>query len=105
MNTAVQEVLPIKSVTEYALPAAAQTHEVLALNEKLLIISQQTDGSLVKVSLDGYGQPTEAYKFTVTTQYSGLHGLSHCSDTSSGTIAIWATLQFDNQILKQTNKY
>jgi hypothetical protein len=42
---------PVKSVVEYALPAAAETHEIVAVSDNLLLISQQTDGSLLKVSL------------------------------------------------------
>ena len=52
--------LQTKKVVEYALPAAGQTHEILAVSDRLLLISQQTDGSLVKVSLDANGQPTGA---------------------------------------------
>ena len=49
---------PVKSVVEYPLPAAAETHEIIAVSDNLLLISQQTDGSLVKVSLDSNGKPT-----------------------------------------------
>ncbi|KAJ5885195.1 hypothetical protein N7495_009705 [Penicillium taxi] len=93
--------LPAKSVVEYPLPAAAETHEIVALSDKLLLISQQTDGGLVKVSLDDNGRPTGARKWTVTNQWSGLHGLTLSSDTgtnSSGS-TVWATVQFDSAIL------
>lgn len=94
---------PVKSVVEYPLPAAAQTHEIVAPSDKLLLITQQTDGSLVKVGLDSNGQPTGSRKWTVTNQWSGLHGLA--LDSSSGTTnlstsMVWATVQFDNAILQ-----
>ncbi|KAI0809490.1 hypothetical protein GGR55DRAFT_689624 [Xylaria sp. FL0064] len=63
--------LPAKSVVEYPLPAAAQTHEILPVSDHLLLISQQTDGGLIKVSLDNNGQPTGARKYTITNQWSG----------------------------------
>lgn len=96
--------LPVKSVVEYPLPAAAQTHEILAVTKNLLVVSQQTDGSLVKVALDSYGRPTGARKWTVTNTWSGLHGLVlHSAGSGSGSNAtnprIWATVQFDSAIL------
>jgi virginiamycin B lyase len=77
--------LPAESVVEYALPAAGETHEILAVNDKLLIVSQQTDGSLVKVALGDNGQATDARKYTAT---------------NSSMPNIWATVQFDNAILR-----
>jgi len=94
--------LPVKTVVEYPLPAAAQTHEILAVSGDLLLISQQSDGSLVKVALDNNGQPTGARKWTPTNQWSGLHGLAlHSgSRSNSSTSTVWATVQFDNAILQ-----
>ncbi|KIW01271.1 uncharacterized protein PV09_07309 [Verruconis gallopava] len=90
---------PAKAVVEYALPAAAQTHEILAVNDNLLLVSQQTDGSLVKIRLDSIGRPVGARKWMVTNQWSGLHGLALHSG-SGGDPSIWATAQFDNVILQ-----
>jgi len=87
--------LPSKSVTEYFLPAARETHEIIAVNDILLLISQQTDGSLVKVVLDDKGQPTGSSKWQLTTPFSGLHGLVRGSSTT-----VWATAQFDNVVLQ-----
>jgi virginiamycin B lyase len=94
--------LPAKTVVEYPLPAAGQTHEILAVSDKLLLISQQTDGSLVKVALDNNGQPTGSRKYTATNPWSGLHGLAlHSgSGSNSSTSTVWATVQFDNAILQ-----
>ncbi|KAK5736846.1 hypothetical protein LTR17_007171 [Elasticomyces elasticus] len=93
--------LPAKSVVEYALPAAGQTHEILAVSEHLLLVSQQTDGSLVKVSLGDQGQPTGARRFTATNQWSGLHGLAlHSASAKNNSVPnVWATVQFDNAVL------
>src|ERR1700760_1359257 len=84
--------LPAKSVVEYPLPAAAQTHEIIAVNDHLLLISQQTDGSIVKVALDNNGQPTGARKWTATNQWSGLHGLALHSGlgSNSSVSTVWA---------------
>ena len=90
--------LPPKSVTEYSLPAARETHEIIAVNDNLLLISQQTDGSLVKVVLDDNRQPTESSKWQLTTPFSGLHGLA--LGNSSSNVTVWATAQFDNVVLQ-----
>jgi virginiamycin B lyase len=93
---------PAKSVAEYSLPAAGQTHEILAVSDNLLLISQQTDGSLVKVALDKNGQPTGSRKYIATNQWSGLHGLALQSGSGSNSSrpTVWATVQFDNAILQ-----
>jgi virginiamycin B lyase len=91
--------LPIKTFVEYPLLAAAQTHEILAVSDDLLLIFQQTDGSLVKVALDNSGQPTGARQWTVTNQWSGLYGLAIHTGSGRNSTA-WATVQFDNAILQ-----
>ncbi|KAF2632855.1 hypothetical protein BU25DRAFT_454028 [Macroventuria anomochaeta] len=94
--------LPAKTVVEYSLPAAGQTHEILAVSDNLLLVSQQTDGSFVKVGLDNNGQPTGSRKYTATNPWSGLHGLALGSGpgSNSSTSTVWATVQFDNAILQ-----
>ncbi|KAI1366952.1 hypothetical protein F5Y08DRAFT_109270 [Xylaria arbuscula] len=94
--------LPFKSVVEYPLPAAAQTHEILPVSNNLLLISQQTNGALLKVALDDNGRPTGASKWTITNDWSGLHGLTISSKSggNSSTSTAWATVQFDNAILQ-----
>lgn len=101
---------PIKTVTEYPLPAAAQTHEIVAASDRLLLVTQQTDGGLVKIALDEFGRPKEAKKYTIRSPYGGLHGL-HLSKTYTKTVydpntqtditlpLVWATLQFESKIL------
>lgn len=94
--------LPAKSVVEYALPAAAETHEIVAVSDKLLLVSQQTDGSLLKIALNNDGQPTGVRKYTMTNAWSGLHGLvvSSSNSTNSSSPLVWATVQFDNALLQ-----
>jgi streptogramin lyase len=94
--------LPVKTVIEYSLPAAAQTHEILAISDNLLLISQQTDGSLVKVALNNDGQPTSTRKWTATNERSGLHGLARQLPVNGDSFVrtVWATVQFDNAILR-----
>jgi streptogramin lyase len=93
--------LPAKAVVEYPLPAAAQTHEILAVSDDLLLISQQTDGSLVKVALND-GQPSSTRKWTATNERSGLHGLALQLPVKGRPFVrtVWATVQFDNAILR-----
>jgi virginiamycin B lyase len=93
--------LPAKSVVEYALPAAGQTHEILPVSDHLLLVSQQSDGGLLKIALDDTGRPTGARKWIITDQWSGLHGLTLSSDSTknSSTSSVWATAQFANTIL------
>lgn len=89
-----------KSVVEYALPAAAQTHEILAVSDNLLLVSQQSNGQLLKVALGANGQPVAVRAYTLTNVDSGLHGLTlqPSSDTNnaSASAIVWATAQFDN---------
>lgn len=89
-----------KSVVEYPLPAAGQTHEILAVSDELLLISQQTDGSLLKVALNQKGQPIAARKYTIASPWSGLHGLALHSSPDTDNVTVWATAQFDNTVLQ-----
>lgn len=94
------EALPVqpKTILEYPLPGAAQTHELVAVNnEQTLLISQLTSSTLVKVSRDPEsGLPTGAVRFPIGGANSGLHGL-RASEAYPGKI--WATLQFDSKLL------
>jgi streptogramin lyase len=86
-----------KSVREYPLPAAGQTHEVAAVGPRTLVVSQQTDSSLVKVILDeATGAPRSATRFTVVSPEAGFHGL-FASRVHPG--CVWGTVQFDNALL------
>lgn len=86
-----------KAVAEYPLPAAGQTHEVVALGAGVLIVSQQTDSCLVKVMVDEQtGAPKYAARFTIVSPDAGFHGL-FASQTNPG--CVWGTVQFDNALL------
>jgi streptogramin lyase len=87
-----------KRVTEYPLPAASQSHEMIAVpNSNTLLVSQQTNSSLVKVALDpATGAPVRAVVHLVGTPTDGLHGLCN-SQLYPGMV--WATLQFTSQVV------
>src|SRR5215472_12415445 len=87
-----------KRVTEYPLPAAAQTHEIIAVpNSNTLLVSQQTNSMLVKVALDpATGAPVRAVAHLVGTPTDGLHGLCN-SQFHPGMV--WASLQFTSQVV------
>lgn len=89
--------ITLKSATEYPLPANGQTHEIVSPAPELLVVSQQPDSSLLKIALDpGSGRPLEVAKHTIKTPFSGLHGL-YVSKSHPG--CVWATLQFDSELL------
>jgi streptogramin lyase len=99
------ETSPAKSVVEYALPAAAQTHEILAISDNLLLISQQSNSALLKVALNSHGEPIAVRSWALTGVDSGLHGLtlqtsSSATNNASGSPIVWATAQFDNLLLQ-----
>jgi virginiamycin B lyase len=86
-----------KTVAEYPLPAAGQTHEVAAVGANTLVISQQTNSRLVKVILDeATGTPRSAASFLIDAPDAGFHGL-FASRTHPG--CVWATVQFGNALL------
>lgn len=86
-----------KSVTEYPLPAAWQTHEVAYPGNGMLVVTQQTDSVLVQVAIDpATGRPLEAGGHLIGNPRSGLHGL-FASQIHPG--CVWVTLQFDNKLL------
>ncbi len=89
---------PTKLVREYPLPAAAQTHEIVEIpGANMLVISQQTNSKLVKVSLDpATGAPVRAAAHLIGNPGDGLHGL-FASREHPGMV--WATLQFTSQIV------
>src|SRR5262245_44564299 len=91
------EKLALKSAIEYPLPAAQQTHEIVSPAKGLLLVSQQTDSSLVKVRIDPEtGRPLCAVSHVVDSPFAGLHGL-HVSTRHPGRV--WATLQFTSELL------
>lgn len=86
-----------KVVVEYPLPGAKQTHELVSPAPGLLLISQQTNGCIVKVALDpATRRPLSAVASVVGSPWAGLHGLSR-STAHPGKV--WATLQFESALL------
>lgn len=86
-----------KVVAEYPLPGASQTHELVSPAPGLLLISQQTNGCIVKAALDpATGRPLSAVASVVGSSWSGLHGLS-LSTAYPGMV--WATVQFESALL------
>lgn len=87
-----------KSVTEYPLSATTMTHEVAAVSDTLLVVTQQPTSTLMKVRVDAAtGAPTASTQHLIGTAASGLHGL--CASTAYPG-QVWATLQFDSVLLR-----
>ncbi|HLA63514.1 MAG TPA: hypothetical protein VK610_03755, partial [Rhodothermales bacterium] len=82
---------------EYPMPGAQQTPEVVSPAPGMLLVSQQTDGAIVKVVLDPKtGRPVSAVASVVGSPWSGLHGLSHAVARPG---LVWATVQFESAVL------
>jgi virginiamycin B lyase len=89
--------IALKCATEYPLPANGQTHEIVSPAPGLLLVSQQPDSALLKIAVEpGSGRLLEVAKHTIQTPFAGLHGL-HVSKSHPG--CVWATLQFDSELL------
>jgi virginiamycin B lyase len=87
----------LKTATEYPLPADEQTHEIVAVSDGLLLVSQQPGSALVKMQVDPRtGRPIAAVKHTIDNEFAGLHGL-HVSRRHKELV--WATLQFVSELV------
>lgn len=88
-----------KVVREYPLPGARQTHEMaLLVGTNMLVVSQQTNSTLIKVELDRTtGRPQSCNLFVVYDIWAGLHGLA-ASHVYPGHV--WATLQFRSLLIR-----
>ncbi|MEM8962680.1 MAG: hypothetical protein AAGD38_14435 [Acidobacteriota bacterium] len=86
-----------KTIVEYPLPGAVQTHELVSVNGSLIVVSQQSDSKLVKMARDPQtGLINAAASFTIGSEKDGLHGL-RASEVFPGMV--WATLQFTSKLL------
>ena len=87
-----------KTIIEYPLPAARETHELVAVdNQNMIVISQQSDSVLLKVALDpDTGVAQKVKQFVIKDRRAGLHGVKN-SKAFPGKI--WCTLQFDSELL------
>ncbi|EKU99123.1 hypothetical protein Lepto7375DRAFT_1133 [Leptolyngbya sp. PCC 7375] len=88
-----------KTVIEYSLPAAHETHELVAVNDqRMMLISQQTNSTLLKIVLDSNtGMAQSTYGCVVgQNEKSGLHGLRN-SKAYPGMV--WCAVQFDSTLV------
>jgi virginiamycin B lyase len=87
-----------RSLTEYKLPPAMETHEIIKMPDSpLILISQQSNSHLVKLWLDPMTEQTIGVKaFLLGSTDSMLHGL-RVSRWYPGKI--WATLEASNKLL------
>lgn len=87
-----------RTLIEYALPPAAQTHELVKLpGAPLVLVSQQSNSQLVKLWLDpGTEQIIGVQAFPLGPADAMLHGLA-LSNRHPGLI--WATHEMANKLL------
>eukprot|EP00250_Pteridium_aquilinum_P014047 c21747_g1_i1 orf=74-1543(+) len=87
-----------KMVTEYPMPGARQTHEMAVVGNNMLLVTQQTNSTLVKVQLDPTtGRPLSCASFLLGDFWAGLHGLA-ASQVYPGHV--WASLQFKSVLVR-----
>ncbi|MFF4160236.1 hypothetical protein [Streptomyces sp. NPDC001678] len=89
---------PRRSVVEYELPPAEETHEIVKIpGEPLALVSQMSNSHLVKLSLDpSTEQVTGVKAFALGPKDAMLHGLA-ISERHPGRI--WATHEGGNRLL------
>ncbi|MGH3771984.1 MAG: hypothetical protein ACRDRW_11415 [Pseudonocardiaceae bacterium] len=87
-----------RTITEYELPPADETHEIIKMPGKpLVLVSQMSNSTLVKLRLDqGTEQITDMRAFQLGQPSAMLHGLA-VSKRYPGKI--WATLEAANKLL------
>eukprot|EP00250_Pteridium_aquilinum_P014048 c21747_g1_i2 orf=74-1543(+) len=87
-----------KMVTEYPMPGARQTHEMAVVGNNMLLVTQQTNSTLVKVELNPKtGRPISCARFLLGDFWAGLHGLA-ASQVYPGHV--WASLQFKSLLVR-----
>lgn len=87
-----------RTITEYELPRAEQTHEIVKVPKlPLLLISQMSNSVLVKVRIDPQTEEVVGVRgFALASPTAMLHGLA-ASTRYPGKI--WATLEAENSLL------
>lgn len=97
MSTDAKQIAP-KTIIEYPLPAARETHELVAVDEqRTILISQQSDSTLIKVALNPEsGVAQTAARFVIKHARAGLHGLRNSAAYPG---KVWGSLQFDSELL------
>ncbi|MCO5575662.1 hypothetical protein L7F22_029466 [Adiantum nelumboides] len=87
-----------KVVVEYPVPGARETHEMAVVGENMLLVSQQSNSTLLKVLLSPTtGRPLACARFLLDNFWAGLHGL-YTSQIYPGHV--WASLQFKSLIIR-----
>ncbi|MDT0449679.1 hypothetical protein [Streptomyces hesseae] len=89
---------PRRSVVEYGLPPAEETHEIVKVPDKpMALVSQMSDSHLVKLALDPRTERVTGVKaFALGPKDAMLHGLA-VSERHPGRI--WATHEGGNRLL------
>lgn len=91
------EAAPRRSVREFPLPQAKETHELIQIpGSPLVLVSQMNPSQLVKVVVDATGTVTAARAFALGPADAGAHGLE-VSKTHPGRV--WCTLEHADQLL------
>ncbi|EAQ85655.1 hypothetical protein CHGG_06908 [Chaetomium globosum CBS 148.51] len=91
--------LSSRSVAEYRLPAATQTHEFARVpGSKFVLLSQMSDSELIKIELDPTSEePIALQSFPIgESSASGLHGVWPSKKYPG---MMWLTLQSENKLL------
>ncbi|MGH3621428.1 MAG: hypothetical protein ACRDQ5_06505 [Sciscionella sp.] len=87
-----------RSVSEYSLAQAEQTHEILQVpGTSTVLISQMGPSSLLKVAIGPTGRDVESVRaFPIGAADAGLHGLAQ---SRSHPGKVWCTLEGDDRVL------
>ncbi|KAH7282176.1 hypothetical protein KP509_35G016800 [Ceratopteris richardii] len=87
-----------KVAREYPMPDARETHEMAVVGRDLLVVTQQSNSTLVKVLLHpSTGRPVACARYLVGDFWDGLHGL--CSSVVY-VGDVWVSLQYKSQIVR-----
>jgi virginiamycin B lyase len=93
------ERLAARSLTEYVLPVATETHELAHMpGTNLLLVTQMSDSRLVKIELDQGSEKPRALNSLLMGNDSGS-GLYGVWPSARFTGLVWLTLQIENRLL------
>ncbi|KAI5079138.1 hypothetical protein GOP47_0006809 [Adiantum capillus-veneris] len=87
-----------KAVIEFPVPGARETHEMAVVGPNMLVVTQQSNSTLVKVQLSPItGRPLACARFLLGDFWAGLHGL--CASQIYPN-QVWASMQFKSLLLR-----
>lgn len=87
-----------KVVIEYPVPGARETHEMAVVGSNMLVVTQQSNSTLVKILLSPTtGRPLSCARFLLGDFWAGLHGLSVSQIYPN---QVWASLQFKSLLIR-----